>query len=115
MDIHYLKLKGKVNIGESLELEHDYQITIRGSITGLSKDTNHNGDMDIGYRFEPLTVEVLTPKGETIRADRYKQSQKMRLALKKKWESSHEELDFPDFYKRETDRIIREINGEEIN
>jgi len=111
MNEYYLQLKGKVNIPEPLRKGNDYHIAIKGSITGFNTEDNMNGTDSITFKFEPLTIELLTPQGLTIRASKYKQSQKMRFALKDKWIRTHEQLDFDEYYKQETDKIINEING----
>lgn len=111
MNNYFLQLKGKVNISEPLLKGHDYHVSITGSITGFTTEDNFDGSDSISFKLEPLTVEILTPQGLTLKASKYKQSQKMRLALRERWLASHEQLDFEEYYKQETDRIIREING----
>ncbi len=112
MENFFLKLTGKVNIGEPLELEHDYHISLQGSITGSSKDTNHNGDFDIAYKFEPLTVELLKRTGETLKADRTKKSQKLRNRIYIAWKESKEEMDFLEYYERQMNYLI--VNYDDV-
>jgi len=94
MDTNYLKLTGKVNIPEPLLIGTDYHVAIKGSISGKTEEDNHDGTHSHSFKFEPLTVEILTPQGQTLKADKYKQSVKMRMALRDKWATSHEQMDF---------------------
>lgn len=113
MDTHYIRLSGKVNIPEPLEIGRDWHIAILGSIIGRNEDDNHDGSHSIIWKFEPLTIEILKPTGQTIKADKRRQSQKLRMALLKKWETSNESVDFDDYYINETNKFIRQVNGEE--
>ena len=74
---HILKLTGKAELPKELELGFNYKVTIDGSVTETTTVDNENGTVDVIYKFLPVLVETLTPKGERLKLkDVRKESQK---------------------------------------
>ncbi len=106
----YLKLNGKVNIPERLEIGHNYHISLAGSITKEERADNNDGSFLVSWKFEPITCEVLTNKGLRIKAtDKRKLSQKLRGRLFMIWQESGESMDFADYYEKRMNEIIQNV------
>lgn len=104
---YILKLSGKVNIPQPLEIGHNYEVKIKGSITGDARDDNENGTVDTSYKFQPILVEVITPQGQKIKAkDPRKMSQKLRGIIFIDWQESKVQQDFDEFYLNKMNEII---------
>lgn len=109
MDEFQLKINGRVNIPQRLEIGHNWNVSLSGSITKEERSDNNDGSFTTAFKFEPIQVEVLTPKGETIKAkDKRKLSQKLRGRLFMIWQESKQELDFDEFYDRAMAKIIND-------
>src|SRR3990172_1191094 len=93
-----LRLTGKVNLAQPLELGNDYTITVTGAITTATTIDLHDGSYDRIFKLEPRLVTAIDDKGETIKIkDKGSQAQKLRNRLYKIFEETpHGE--FEDFY-----------------
>ncbi len=81
-DIHNIKLQGKANIPEKLEMGHNYKIEADCSITQIKEDDNYDGTHSFTYKAEPVTVSIKKDNGEIIKAkDPRKNSVKIRNTL----------------------------------
>ena len=81
-DVYYIKINGKANISEPLEIDHNYKITADCSITEDRKVSNEDGTYSITFKAEPMTVEIEKDNGEIIKAnDPRKNSTKFRNFL----------------------------------
>lgn len=78
MDTYNVKLSGKLNIPEQLEIGKDYHIAIEGSITSITKKNNEDGTYTLDHKLEPLKFELLRSDGTTLKADKTRLSQKLR-------------------------------------
>ena len=108
MEEFYLKISGKVNIPQRLEIGHNYHVILNGSITKEERADNNDGSFLVTWKFEPVQVEVLTPKGETIKAkDKRRISQKIRGALYFCWKESNTQMDEEEFYEQNGLKIIK--------
>lgn len=84
---HILKLTGKVSLPKELLNGNNYTLSVTGSVTSRTEEDNQDGTVNWVYKFEPVLVEILTEKGETIKAkDRRKLSQKLRGRLFLEWQ-----------------------------
>ena len=110
MEEFYLKISGKVNIPQRLEIGHNYHVILNGSITKEERADNNDGSFLVTWKFEPVQVEVLTPKGETIKAkDRRTMSKKLRGKIWLIWQESRDSMDFLEFYERKMSEIISNL------
>jgi len=107
MDEYQLKLNGRVNIPKPLEIGHNWHVSLAGSITKEERSDNNNGTYTVAYKFEPIQVEVLTPKGETIKAkDKRGMSKKLRGRIWAIWSESGSSLSEEEFYDEAMKKII---------
>jgi len=107
---HILKLIGTVSLFGSLEIGDNYHVIIEGSIVGKSEDNNEDGTVNLTYKFRPIKVEVLTPKGQMIKTkDNRKMSQKLRGRIWMLWQESHEQIDFLEYYEKRMKEIISNL------
>lgn len=76
---HILKLTGKVTLPKPLTLSKTYLIGVEGDVTESTDKDNNDGTFNREFKFEPLTVEVVNEKGDSIRAmGKTKMHQKIR-------------------------------------
>ena len=113
---YVIKLMGKAELPNELEIGHNYSVSIQGSITAKTESDNEDGSSTFYYKFEPVVVEVITEKGERIRAkDTRGMSKQLRSCIWKNWQDANENIDFEDYYQSEMKRIIKaEIEGFEF-
>lgn len=107
-----LKLTGKVSIPEPVEIGHNYKVLIQGSITSESKEDNNDGTFNMTFKFAPVLVELVTSKGQTIKAkDKRKLSQRLRGRLFMIWQESHTDQDFDQFYETSMSKLIQNVDN----
>lgn len=95
METFYAKIIGKANIPQRLEIGHNFKITTDCSVTSETRSDNNNGEFDVVFKIEPVTMEIVKSNGEIIKAkDPRKNSQKIRNYLFKIY---HEEGFVEDF------------------
>ena len=83
-EIYYVKLHGKANIPDKLSIGHNYKLEADCSITSETRCDNDNGEFDVIYKVEPVTVSIQKDNGKIIKAkDPRRNSQKMRNYLYK--------------------------------
>jgi hypothetical protein len=83
---YFIKINGKTNIPERLEVDKNYHITCDCSITQEQKDSNENGTYNVTFKAQPITLEILKDNGKIIKAkDPRKNSQRFRNYLYKLW------------------------------
>ena len=108
---HILKLTGKCNLPESLELSNNYKVEVEGSITSVTDHDNHDGTADRVYKFEPVLVKIIDDKGKSIKAkDTRSESQKLRAILYRQFEEDAAEMDFDQFYLKVMKQIRLELS-----
>ena len=106
-ETYYIKIIGKANIPERLEIGHNFKLTADCSITSESKSDNEDGTFDVIYKMEPVTVDIIKSNGQTIKAkDPRKNSIKVRNLLHWKWQQSNSSEDFELFYTRFTNHTL---------
>ena len=112
IDSYALKLSGKAELPEPLEIGHNFRVQLEGSITEETIIDNDDGSKTHLYKFKPVLVEAITPQGKTIKArDTRSRSQQLRAVLFRKWRELNEPVTFDEFY----DRIMLEIISKQIN
>lgn len=107
MNSHYLKLLGKAELPQAIEIGHNFKVLLEGSITAVTKTDNDDGSHTYSYKFNPVLVETINDKGERIRAkDTRSRSQQLRSLLFKRWRSEDSSEEFETWYDKEMTRII---------
>jgi hypothetical protein len=100
-ETYFIKISGKANIPERLEVDKNYHIACDCSITQEQKDSNENGSYNITFKAEPMTVEILKSNGKIIKArDPRRNSQKFRNYLYKLWSEEGCIYDFDSVYEQ---------------
>jgi hypothetical protein len=104
----FIKISGKANIPERLEVDKNYHIACDCSITQEQKDSNENGSYNITFKAEPMTVEILKNNGSIIKArDPRRNSQKFRNYLYKLWSEEGCIYTFDEVY----EAVVHEAMG----
>lgn len=110
MDSYVLQLSGKAELPQPLEIGSNYKIQLEGSVVSETISDNDDGTKTHYWKFKPVIVETLTPKGERMRAkDTRSRSQQLRSLLFKKWREENEPMPFEDYYDREMLKIMEQI------
>jgi len=111
MENFYLKITGKANIPERLSIGHNYRLVADCSITSETKTDNENGEFDVTFKVEPVTVSISKDNGKIIKAkDPRKNSTKIRNLLYFKWKESNEAVDFEDYYTKFTNIVLANMD-----
>lgn len=106
-DEFYIKLTGKANIPERLNLGENYEIHAKGSITKEDKEDGFNGTRLITAKFEPVVIEIKDNLGKSIKAkDPRRNSQKIRSFLFKLYADEGYVEDFDSVYDAATLEIM---------
>jgi len=83
IDTHYLKLQGKGNVPEGLEIGKNYKVEASGTITTKTETDNSDGSHSHYWKFEPIIIEIIDDLGKRIRAkDTRSDSQRFRAKLR---------------------------------
>lgn len=109
----YIRLTGKAEVPKEISIGSNYYLGIDGSIVSKTVSDNENGTVDEMYLFKPVLIEVLTPKGETLKLkDTRKESQKLRSRLYVVWGENNSNLPFDVWYAKVMMQI--RLNIEEV-
>ena len=109
MDSFVIKLSGKAELPQPLELGHNFRVLLEGSITEQTIADNDDGTKTHYFKFKPIVVEAITEKGERMRAkDTRSRSQQLRSLLFKKWRETNEPKGFEEYYDEQMVRIMSE-------
>lgn len=99
-----IKFAGKANIPEGLVIGDNYDIHIKGTVTGMEEKDNHDGTHTLIHKVEPVTVEMVDNKGKSIRSkDTRSNSQRTRAWYFKGWLNAAATYDF--------ERLWDEVNA----
>lgn len=108
---YVLKLSGKVSLLEAIEIGHNYTVGIEGSITRDELKDNQDGSFDRIYRFEPVIVKIINPKGETIKSKDVRSSSRLlRNLLWVKWKEDNRDLSDEDYYQKVNNYVRANID-----
>lgn len=108
METYYVKIQGKANISQALSIGHNYKLLADCSITSETRVDNENGEYDVVYKVEPITIEISKDNGKIIKAkDPRKNSQKLRNYLYKCYHDEGYTEDFDRVY----DMFTLEVMG----
>ncbi len=114
IDTHFIKLSGKGNIATQLEIGRNYELRAQGTVTTKTESDNNDGSHSIYYRYEPVVIEVVNDKGESIKAkDPRSLSQLFRARLYRLWTKKPDNKSFEDYYNTIMGNLIQ--NADEID
>ena len=110
MDSHFVKLLGKAELPEPLEISQNYRFLMEGAIEGTGKEDNHDGTYNHYYKFLAIKVEAINALGKRIVAkDTRGRSKQLRSLLWKKWKESNENVEFAQYYDGKMLQIMQEL------
>jgi len=111
---HYLKLTGKVELPDALELGHAYKVTVDGEVDSTSDHNNHDGTFDRSYKLVPFVLEVIDHHGVTIsKKDVRSKSQLVRSRFWRIWNKQVDETrDDKEVYEDCMDWVMK--NADEV-
>lgn len=103
---HILKLSGKCELPSAVVIGHNYTVTLKGSVVSQNESDNEDGTHDMAYTFKPVTGEVETDDGTTLKLkDNRSNSSLIRALIYKRYINMATDQSFDDFY----DGVCREI------
>lgn len=112
MDNYALKLSGKAELPESLEIGHNIRTQLEGSITAETISDNEDGTKTHYYTFKPVIVEVIKQTGERIRArDTRSRSQQLRSLLFRLWREDNNPEEFEKYYDDIMVKLMNEMRN----
>lgn len=77
-----VKLSGSFEIEHPLEIDKNYELTLTGGITSISKHSDETGGYDYVYHLKPLYGEIGQEKGAMVKLRKKgSQSQKLRFEI----------------------------------
>jgi len=96
---HFLKLSGKAELPQAIEMGHNYHVALEGSVNSVNDSDNEDGTYTRAYTFKAIKIELLDQKGETLKLkDTRSNSQLIRSLIYKKWVNAASDVDFDTFY-----------------
>jgi len=114
-DNYVLKLTGKAEIPQKLEIGDKVEVKIEGTIDAITESDNQDGSFTYYFKFVPVIVHLLNQEGKVIYTkDIRRWSQKLRRVLLEEWRIAEINKDFNnDYYPERMAKIIQAvINGE---
>ncbi len=113
-ETYYIKLTGKVNIPNELEIGHNFKVVLDGSVTSATRSDNEDGTFSLSYTFRPIIAEITKDHGEMVKSkDARSRSTQLRSVLYRIWESNEDKRPSDVMYDEVMKWIIK--NADEIN
>lgn len=85
---YFIKISGKANIPEPLELGNGYKVALEGEITASSDFNLQDGTFDRTYTYRPALATVEDDKGHVVKAkDIRSNSTKLKRLAYHYWEA----------------------------
>ena len=108
-DNYILRLSGKSELPSEIEIGFNYHISLEGAITSKTITDNENGSNSVTYLFKPIKIELLDPKGKTLKLkDTRSASQLLRGSLYKNWLNSKAGQTFDDYYQNGMIKMLQD-------
>lgn len=108
---HVLKLTGKAELPQPIEMGNNWNIALSGSIKSATDSDNEDGTLTRIYTFKPIKIELLNPLGETIKLkDTRSASQQLRSLLWKRWVNAAAQVDFDEAYEKFIHAVMRDLD-----
>ncbi len=103
---HILKLTGKCELPSAIEIGHNYTVVLKGSVVSQNESDNEDGTHNLSYSFRPVTGEVQTDDGESLKLkDNRSNSTLIRQLIYKTWINAASNMEFEAYY----DAVCRHI------
>ncbi len=96
---HILKLSGKAELPNEIDVGSNYRVSLEGSIISMTESDNENGTYTRTYTFRPVKIDLLDPKGKMLKLkDPRQKSQLFRGRVWSIWKDAPTPQTFDDFY-----------------
>ena len=110
-DNYFVRLTGKGNIPKELEIGRNYELKTSGTVTSITESDNDDGSHTKYFTFKPIVVELVTDKGESIKAkDTRSLSQLFRARAWKEWNKKATGEEFDSYYQRLMMNMIQQAD-----
>lgn len=104
---HILRLQGKAELPRAIDIGSNYHVSLEGSITNFTESSNDDGTHDRIYTFKPVKLELLDPRGETLKLkDARSKSQLWRARVWAVWKEQNIGMPFEKWYDSVMDNMI---------
>jgi len=106
-DDYILKLTGKAELPDSLEIDNNFKVVIQGAITEKKERDNEKGGRVYTWTFEPVLIETIDHIGKTLKAkDVRRVSQRLRARSFVYWKENQINEDFELWYSQIGEKMI---------
>lgn len=96
---YLIKLSGKAEIPEALEIGNNYEINAKGTITNINEQDKDDGSRVYSYKFEPVIIEIINETGKSLKAkDTRTDSKLWHSQMYVKWKESQTNMTDDEFY-----------------
>lgn len=96
---HILRVSGKAELPEAVEIGHNYHLSVSGSVVSVTESDNEDGTVNRTYTFRPVKIDLLNAQGRTIQLkDARTKSQLFRACAWKAWKDSKSDLSAERYY-----------------
>lgn len=108
---HVLKLVGKSELPQPIEIGNNYHISLSGSVRTATDSDNDDGTISRIYTFKPVKIELLNELGETIKLkDTRSNSQLIRSLVYKRWVNAASTYSFDEYYDKFATAVMIHID-----
>ncbi len=113
---HVIKLIGKANLTEPLDLSHSFKLQVDGAVTDTTDTDNQDGTFSRTYKFKPISVAVVKSNGEITKTkDMRARSVQMRAVITRQWrEDGATTLTAEEYYDKRMQDLIQDLINRKI-
>jgi len=109
-ETYFIKIAGKANVPEKVEIGHNYRLEIDASVTQEQRVDNEDGTFNVISKVEPITITIQKDNGKVLKGkDPRKNSVKFRKSCWKVADINH--IDDERFYDFATIQSIGMLDG----
>lgn len=110
-DSYILRITGKAELPRPIEVGHNYHVSLEGSVVEESKADNQDGSLTYAWKFKPVKIELLEPKGETLKLkDPRSKSALFRSIVWKRWKDNLVDRPFDEYYDLLMNNLIIKVD-----
>lgn len=105
---HVLKLQGKAELPKEIAIGQNYHISLEGGVTNYTEMDNEDGTHSRIYTFKPIKIDLLDPKGESLKLkDTRSKSVLFRARLWSAWKDHPTNKTFDEYYDGLMNNLIK--------
>ncbi|SRR6266481_4827239 len=107
MDTYLLRLSGKAESPNRIEIGHNFKVLLEGSIISETKSDNEDGNHTYTAVFKPIRIETLSDSGERLKLkDTRTASQIFRARIYGIWLKDDNGIEFKTYYENLMTNLI---------